>query len=1338
MFYLHLSTEVAAGWFNDGWSFRKRLTINESQIPGSTALTDFPVLVSLSSDSDLSAGAQSDGDDIIFVLDNGSRLEHEIEYYSAGTLVAWVKIPSLSATTNTTIFMYYGNPSVGSQESTVDVWSNNFQGVWHMAEDPSISTDGDCGGGSKELCDSTRNNNDGDTNGSMASNQREAAKVGYGIHTDGVDDYYTVTDSPTFDIGTGNMTLSLWFYTDQTEDNGLLTHSNAMSATDGWWLTMFGDGRINYSMDDTDYTTSSGAWSSTTWTNLVVTKVGTVMTYYKNGAYLTSIDNGVNINNSDGNFEIGREHNTYLTNMFDGLLDEVRFINTNRSADWITAEYNNQNAPGTFFSTGTQEKGPGPIAYWSFDETSNLSCSANLRAGLMGYWRFDESTGNSCASGDDACDSSGFGNDGVWQGDMTSTSTSVMGNAIAMDASLDYLTVADSSDLDIPANGDISMSIWFKTASSDDALNLIYKGAGLANEYNIWVGYGSIRSTIHDDYTGLTTWTSNAGSLRDDQWHHVVMTFDRTSGEAIYYIDGVFDSSVIGDPSDGVIGSSSDFYIGDDLFDGEIDDTGVWNRVLTEQEAMALYNSGTGNTVLPDVCDHSSNQRHANFVVDTSVQPTRQTSDMCPTEGCLKFDGTDDYVRIADLLGDSTNITLSAWMKTHTPDSSGADIISLGDHVVLRLNSSGQLNGVFYDGSWRTTSATQVLTDGQWHHVAFTYDDTNDVQYLYLDGVQIATSSYTGSITYSGLGSNTYIGTHGNGNGSYDFNGFIDEVKVYPYARSEDQIKTDAIRGAGAEGSGVVFGEEHKNTISDGLVGYWPMDEIAADSCPTAGDDSCDFSGNGNGGVWTNNATSVQIPGKFGNGVLFDGTNDDVDMGNVSALDFADGEDFSISAWIYPTDAGGATQNEIATKFNSGSSAGYSLTYDETNGQLEFYVRDGTDTLFIGSASETVLENTSTFVTAVFDDDDPDRTTIYINGVDAKSSTSGTLSDIGSPSNAINFYVGRDGAGNNDFGGIVDDLRVYNRALSSSDVTYLFNWAPGPVMYYPFDENGGTAQVTDMSSAATQVNGTMNNFEKADWIDGKFGSALNFDGTAGGSEYIDLGIPNVWGGITISTWFKLDNQTNGEDPRFISKAGGSLENNHLWMLGATDDTGTGDFLLRARISGSGSTTTVIGTHDYLNDGQWYHAAVTYNAATINLYLDGALVGTGSASGVVDDSGSWGANIGRNPGSNDNYFEGALDDLRIYNYARTSAQLTEDMNGGHPLGGSPIGSQVSRWKFDNNYGDIAYDTVGSNNGDLAGSGTTCPQSGDSACPVWTTSGKISNALDFENSDTTKDY
>ena len=61
------------------------------------------------------------------------------------------------------------------------------------------------------------------------------------------------------------------------------------------------------------------------------------------------------------------------------------------------------------------------------------------------------------------------------------------------------------------------------------------------------------------------------------------------------------------------------------------------------------------------------------------------------------------------------------------------------------------------------------------------------------------------------------------------FNGFIDGVKIYPYARTAAQIKADyAERGTGS-GVSVAIGDEGKKSLSDGLVGYWKMDEASWD-----------------------------------------------------------------------------------------------------------------------------------------------------------------------------------------------------------------------------------------------------------------------------------------------------------------------------------------------------------------------------------------------------------------------------------------------------------------------------------------------------------------------------
>jgi hypothetical protein len=132
--------------FNNGWSFRKRLTIDSAQID--CDLTNFPLLVK-TTDSDLTQ-AQGDFDDILFTAADGStKLDHEIEKYnsSTGEIVAWVEVTSVSSTNDTDIYIYYANGTAVDQRNPTGagVWEPNYVGVYHLAEDPSITTDGDCG-----------------------------------------------------------------------------------------------------------------------------------------------------------------------------------------------------------------------------------------------------------------------------------------------------------------------------------------------------------------------------------------------------------------------------------------------------------------------------------------------------------------------------------------------------------------------------------------------------------------------------------------------------------------------------------------------------------------------------------------------------------------------------------------------------------------------------------------------------------------------------------------------------------------------------------------------------------------------------------------------------------------------------------------------------------------------------------------------------------------------------------------------------------------------------------------------------------------------------------------
>lgn len=201
---------TVAPWFDSNWNYRKQITVDETKVAAD--LTDFPMLINLSADSDLASRAQADGDDILFTASDGTtQLDHEIERYdsSTGALVAWVEVPLLTSTTGTIVYMYYGNGAAANQENVAGTWSSTYRGVWHMAEDPSIDTDGDCGGGTSEACDSTDNDLDGDSVGTMTTDDLVTGQINGALELDGNDDYIGIADSGTLDI-TDDLSLSAW------------------------------------------------------------------------------------------------------------------------------------------------------------------------------------------------------------------------------------------------------------------------------------------------------------------------------------------------------------------------------------------------------------------------------------------------------------------------------------------------------------------------------------------------------------------------------------------------------------------------------------------------------------------------------------------------------------------------------------------------------------------------------------------------------------------------------------------------------------------------------------------------------------------------------------------------------------------------------------------------------------------------------------------------------------------------------------------------------------------------------------------------------------------------
>ena len=115
------------------------LVASNAKITGNDSLSNFPTKITeINLDSTIFSQAQANGDDILFTQSDGeTKLSHEIVKFdtSGQKVTCYVKVPSISPSSNTEIYIYYGNPLASNQEDITDVWSNSFQRVYHLNDD---------------------------------------------------------------------------------------------------------------------------------------------------------------------------------------------------------------------------------------------------------------------------------------------------------------------------------------------------------------------------------------------------------------------------------------------------------------------------------------------------------------------------------------------------------------------------------------------------------------------------------------------------------------------------------------------------------------------------------------------------------------------------------------------------------------------------------------------------------------------------------------------------------------------------------------------------------------------------------------------------------------------------------------------------------------------------------------------------------------------------------------------------------------------------------------------------------------------------------------------------
>jgi hypothetical protein len=648
--------------------------------------------------------------------------------------------------------------------------------------------------------------------------------------------------------------------------------------------------------------------------------------------------------------------------------------------------------------------------------------------------------------------------------------------------------------------------------------------------------------------------------------------------------------------------------------------------------------SGSGNTIYNLV-----NPSIGGTFVGYTSNPIDNTENRS-----LVYNGSTTYQEFYPI--EPTRLTVSVWFK-----ATGAP--SLNDIYGGAILASSPQYYISYGMLYRWTTNTVLFVQSQngeiisanapankYVNAVYTYDGTNTR--LYIDGVLASTVSYTTDPQYFGSGNrNLQLGRWGYPGYERYFNGIIGQTLIYNRALSAIEI----LQNYNAKKKKY---DPDENIVTNGLVLH--IDPSKNTSYPGTGNTIYDLSGSGNTGTLVSSPTFSS----FNSGSLVFNGNSYITRS--SALNT--GQNFSVTAWIYPT-ALSQRNAIVGNGYPYSTDSGWLFNICNNNFSLyqALMMSIGQDNVLIISNSYVFQLNKWSHI-ACSVSGGGSSVKFYVNGVETSYGfTSGSGRTISYASNE--FHVGmRHSSTAERFAGNISGVQIYNKTLSAQEIQQNYNATKNRfVNALPSVRNGlvleldagqrasypGTGN-TWYDLSGNSLNGTLTNGPTFSGIAAT--SSLVFDRTNDHILIADNSLLNTFTGMTLEVIVKY---TTTNDQIFAQKVNYATGNGYTLELFSSG--------IAAFCYGSGSSYLNVAVSSYPANNI-YHMLFTLSGNTQTLYINGVSVATNSGGSLPSLSGTV-FKIGDRTGTfaTSAYLGGNVYLTKFYNRALTAAEVLQNFN-----------------------------------------------------------------------------